>query len=73
MAFFSNKKINSEEYDKLSKRITDVESEIDKLVSKFMSMRGLIHRKFTGDLESAEDPNINRIDDGLDNRRKLNK
>jgi len=52
---FFKKKLNSDEYEKLSKRLTDVESDIDKLTSKFMSLRGLIHRKFTGDLELDED------------------
>lgn len=58
MNFFSfKKKLNSEEYEKLSKRITDAESDIDKITSKFMSLRGLVHRKFTGDPEELkEDP-----------------
>ncbi|GAI06946.1 unnamed protein product [marine sediment metagenome] len=37
--------INSDEYEKLAKRITDVEAGLDRLVAKFMSLRGLIHRK----------------------------
>ena len=73
MGFFGfKKKINSEEYEKLSKRITDVESALDKLHSSFMSLRGLIHRKATGDLDlhgpdgkkSGQD-----IDDGLNSLR----
>ena len=73
MGFFSSKKkINSDEYEKLSKRFTDLESEIDKLTSKFMSLRGLIHRKFTGDLEPTEDLEKEKeIDDGLDELRDL--
>lgn len=75
MGFFgSNKKLNSEEYEKLAKRITNTETDIDKLTSKFMSLRGLIHRKFTGDLELNEDSDKKEvIDDGLDELRKLNK
>lgn len=74
MGFFgSKKKLNSEEYEKLSKRLTDVESAIDKITSSFMSLRGLIHRKFTGDLEPGEDlkksSGQDRIDDGLDSLR----
>lgn len=58
MGFFSKKNINSEEYEKLSKRLTDAESDIDKITSKFMSLRGLVHRKFIGpeDSEGPEDP-----------------
>ena len=63
--FFSKKltPLNSEEYEKLAKRITDVESEQDKLVAKFMSLRGLIHRKKLGDdfdmPETKKPDNIN--------------
>lgn len=73
MGFFGSKKINSIEYEKLSKRLTDIESDIDKLTSKFMSLRGLIHRKFTGDLEIEEKKETGQIDDGFDELRKLNK
>lgn len=65
------RKINSDEYEKLSKRITDIESDIDKLTSKFMSLRGLIHRKFTGDLEPAESSEEDSISDGLDELRRI--
>ena len=60
--------MNSDEYDKLSKRLTDVESDIDKFSSKFMSLRGLVHRKFVG----VEDPEseTNKSIDGLDSLRK---
>ena len=69
MGFFGfKKKLNSEEYEKLSKRITDIEVTIDKLHSSFMSLRGLIHRKATGDIElDSKDPEKSEmIDDGLD-------
>lgn len=73
MGFFSfKKKLNSDEYEKLSKRLTDIESQLDKLHSSFMSLRGLIHRKFTGDLEldpTKAPEKIGRIDDGLDSLR----
>jgi len=72
MGLFGSK-LNSKEYEKLSKRITDAESDIDKLTSKFMSLRGLIHRKFTGDLEPVEGKESGAIDDGFDELRKLNK
>ena len=65
MEFFRKKlpPMNSREYETLAKRITDIEINMDKLVSKFMSLRGLIHRKKldegleeieTSDLEKAE-------------------
>lgn len=62
------KKLNSEEYEKISKRITDIESTLDKLHSSFMSLRGLIHRKATGDfdLDSKDPEKKEMIDDGLD-------
>ena len=72
MGFFS--KLNSKEYEKLANRITDLETMIDKLNSKFMSLRGLIHRKATGDLSLEEkEPGENKFDDGFDELRKLNK
>ncbi len=67
MGFFGKKKLNSEEYEKLSKRITDIETTIDKLHSSFMSLRGLIHRKSTGDIELETSEKA--IDDGLDSLR----
>ncbi|MBA7709099.1 hypothetical protein ES703_118009 [subsurface metagenome] len=75
MFFKKNKKpLNSEEYEKLSKRITDVEAFLVKLESKFMSLRGLIHRKFTGDVEGAEkeEKETSKSIDGLDSLRKAN-
>ena len=68
MGFF-NKKINSQEYEKLSKRITDIESALDKLHSSFMSLRGLIHRKATGDFDLDPEKKTPAIDDGLDDLR----
>ncbi|GAI10904.1 unnamed protein product [marine sediment metagenome] len=55
MGFFFKKPMTSVEYEKLAKRITDVEIQIDKLHSAFMSLRGLIHRKFTGDIAGDVD------------------
>ena len=71
MGFFGfKKKVNSEEYEKLSKRITDVESALDKLHSSFMSLRGLIHRKATGDIELPDGKKSGQaIDDGLNDLR----
>ncbi len=65
------KKLNSEEYEKLSKRLTDIESALDKLHSSFMSLRGLIHRKATGDftLDSKDPDKREMIDDGLNGLR----
>lgn len=66
------KRINSDEYEKLAKRITDVETLIDKLHSSFMSLRGLIHRKATGDFELEKNTGKKtpgQIDDGLDELR----
>ena len=70
---FGSKKINSVEYEKLSKRLTDAESDIDKLTSKFMSLRGLVHRKFTGEIPIEEAKETGHIEDGFDELRKLNK
>jgi len=69
--FGFKKKFNSEEYEKLSKRITDVESTLDKLHSAFMSLRGLIHRKATGDFgfDPEKPAGAEKIDDGLDSLR----
>ncbi len=72
MGFFGSR-VNSKEYEKLSKRITDAESDIDKLTSKFMSLRGLVHRKFTGEIPPEEGKETGTIDDGFDELRKLNK
>jgi len=69
---FFKRKINSEEYEKLSKRITDIEITIDKLHSSFMSLRGLIHRKATGDLGLDASDKKELIDDGLDALRGKN-
>ena len=67
-------RLNSIEYEKLSKRITDLESDIDKFTSKFMSLRGLVHRKFTGDIPVDQDEKESaEIKDGFDELRKLNK
>jgi len=75
--FFSKKNplpvstgLNSGEYEKLAIRITDIENDIDKLTSKFMSLRGLIHRKFTGDVVPAETEDSKK-DDGLNTLRGL--
>lgn len=71
---FWKRKINSDEYEKLSKRITDLEVELDKFTGRFMSLRGLIHRKATGDFELRDSKDeIPSIDDGMDELRKLNK
>lgn len=71
---FWKRKINSEEYERLSKRITDLESQLTKFESRFMSLRGLIHRKATGDFELRDSKEeIPGIDDGMDELRKLNK
>lgn len=77
---FRKKSFNSDEYEKVSKRITDLENTIDKIASKLMSLRGLIHRKATGDFdlepENIAGANIKsneRIDDGFDELRKLKK
>ena len=65
MGIFHKKSLsmNSDEYEKLAKRITDIESEMDKFVVKFMSLRGLIHRKKFDDIpeesESKKPDNIN--------------
>jgi len=66
--------MNSDEYEKLAKRITNIETEITKLASQFMSLRGLIHRKFTGDIEAAEstEKETSKSIDGLDQLRKAN-
>ncbi|GAI21851.1 unnamed protein product [marine sediment metagenome] len=63
--------MNSDEYEKLAMRITDTENVLDKLASKFASLRGLIHRKFTGDIEPAQKPEKEKVkyDDGLDSLR----
>ncbi|MBA7662232.1 hypothetical protein ES703_70258 [subsurface metagenome] len=61
--------MNSNEYEKLAKRITDLEINLTKLESKFMSLRGLIHRKFTGDIEGTE-KETSKSQDGLDSLRK---
>ena len=60
--FFRRKPpMNSDEYEKLAKRVTDLESTLDGFVAKFMSLRGLIHRKgFAPEPEESKDPkNIN--------------
>jgi len=61
--------MNSEEYEKLAKRISDVEIDITKLTEKFMSLRGLIHRKATGDIE-IKGKETSKSYDGLDSLRK---
>jgi len=63
--------LNSGEYERLAIRITDIENDIDKLTSKFMSLRGLIHRKFTGDVVPATSEESKK-GDGLDTLRGLN-
>ena len=68
--FFKKKPMNSEEYEKLAKRIVDLETELTKLSSSFLSLRGLIHRKATGDIEiPGKEKTINP--DGLDELRDL--
>ncbi len=58
--------MNSDEYEKLAKRITNIESDLDKLVAKFMSLRGLIHRKKLDEgLEGDEDKNPKDLKDGV--------
>lgn len=68
--FSSKKRLDSEAYEKLANRITDLENGFDKLSSKFMSLRGLIHRKFTGDIVPAETEEIKKTD-GLESLRGL--
>ena len=72
MGFFGSKRMNSEEYEKLMKRITDIESTQDKLHSAFMSLRGLIHRKATGDITLEPDDEKKKVpfDDGLNSLRQ---
>lgn len=60
MRFFKPKPMNSDEYERLAKRISDLEAEMDKLVSKFMSLRGLIHRKKLDD--EINDPELKKED-----------
>jgi hypothetical protein len=66
MLFNSNKKINSEEYEKLFKRITELESKIDiassnceNLKSTVSSLRGLVNRKIAGEETKEETNDLN--------------
>ena len=58
MFLFGKKSMNSEEYEKLAKRITDLESELNKFIVKFMSLRGLVHRKKFDDVEEESQQEI---------------
>lgn len=72
------KPLNSDEYERLMKRLVELESKFDGFMVKFMSLRGLIHRKWK-DLqipgESEEEPEKENIlkTDGLDGLRGFNK
>lgn len=55
MSFWNNKKVNSDEYEKLAKKITDLSSSVDELTAKIRiitsdvsNLRGLFNRKLTG-------------------------
>lgn len=72
MFFKKSKPMNSDEYERLSKRITNCESELDKLLAKFMSLRGLVHRKFSPPEATDLETEKNLSPDGLDELREAN-
>ena len=78
--FWRTKKLNSDEYEKLTKRIIVVEADVervrnllDNLRSSVSSLRGIVNRKLGGKDDSMDDVPPSGIDDGFDDLRKLNK
>jgi hypothetical protein len=65
--FFRNTKVNSDEYEKLTKKIIDLNATVEEIKKKFEvlttnynSLRGLINRKLTGkDLEEDQSQGLN--------------
>jgi predicted RNase H-like nuclease (RuvC/YqgF family) len=66
--FWHKKNLTSEEYEKLSKQITDLSQQIQQLKSttdfletNLRSLRGLVNRKLSGDkdMEETETKDIN--------------
>lgn len=73
MGFFGKPSVGAEAYEKLLNRMTELEVKYYKLESKFVSLRGLIHRKNVGDMDFRDEKEVGHIDDGFDELRKLNK
>ena len=72
MVFFKKvtTQLNSEEYEKISKRLTEVESETDRVAMALLSIRGLIHRKYPGHATADKTETIKNTD-GLNELRNL--
>lgn len=76
MGIFSKRKIGSDEFEQLLRRIVLLTSELDVLKGKFdiittntTSLRALVNRKF-GDYSKEDEEDLNNPD-GLDSLRKL--
>lgn len=69
MSFWKKQPVNSDEYEKLSKKITDLSSEVEELTAKIRiitsdvsNLRGQFNRKLTGlkkEEVSEEEKDIN--------------
>lgn len=79
--FWRGKRLQSDEYEKLIKRIITLEAEQDRtrnilesIRSSVSSVRSLVNRKLDGkDLSIEEESPQSGIDDGFNDLRKLNK
>ena len=78
--FWHKKKLTSDEYEKLIKRIITLEADVervrnilDNLGSSVASLRGIFNRKIGGKDVTLEEEQPRGIDDGFNDLRKLNK
>lgn len=73
MSFWNNKSVNSEEYEKLSKKISELSSDVTELTAKIRiitsdvsNLRGLFNRKLTG-LKKEEQQEENEEEKSINN------
>jgi len=78
--FWSKKRLNSTEFETLTKRIIVIEANIervrnlvDNLRTNLYSLRGIFNRKIGGGDIEPDSNEVVGIDDGFNDLRKLNK
>ena len=78
--FWHNKRLTSDEYETIIKRVITLEADMDRIKALFdnirtsvSSLRGIINRKIGGADDRTDSPTPSGIEDGFDELRKLNK
>jgi len=78
--FWQKKRLNSDEFEDLTKRIIVLEADLsrvrnilDSTGSNLSSLRGIVNRKLGGKVDPVDEEQPRGIDDGFNELRKLNK